>query len=120
SAYQELAEEGKLTIRVRGAWHMYPEMAKDTAGYLEYIDKAIKQSEEFTTELFQINSFKFFADQVLEEETAYLIEPYSNSDDGWRGIKTWDDDIMETLFTKIDNEGFQLHIHQIGDAAAEY
>ncbi|GIN91276.1 amidohydrolase [Siminovitchia terrae] len=120
NAYQELAEEGKLTMRVRGAWGMSPEMAKDIAGYEKYIDKAIEQSKEFTTDYFQINSFKFFADQVLEEETGYLLEPYNNSDDGWRGIKVWEDDTMEAIFTKIDKAGFQLHIHQIGDAAAKY
>lgn len=120
NAYDELAKEGKLTVRIRGAWGMFPKMAEDTAGYEEIIDKAIKQSEAFTSEYFQINSFKFFSDQVLEEETAYISEPYSHTDNNWRGIKVWEDDTMETLFTKIDKAGFQLHIHQIGDAAASY
>ncbi len=120
NAYDELATEGKLTVRIRGAWGISPEMAEDMAGYEEMIDKAIKQSEAFTSEYFQINSFKFFSDQVLEEETAYLSEPYSHTDKNWKGIKVWEDDTMEALFTKIDKAGFQLHIHQIGDAAASY
>jgi len=117
-AYQELAEEGKLTLRVRGAWHLNPEMGKE--GLDKAVTKGIELSKGFTTPYFQVNSFKFFADQVLEEQTAYMSQPYKGRDDGWRGIKVWDDKLMEELFTRIDKAGFQLHIHQIGDAAATY
>lgn len=117
-AYQELANEGKLTMRVRGGWHMYPEMGKEN--FDKEIDKAISLSKGFKTPYFQVNAFKFFSDQVLEESTAYLSEPYSNRADGWKGIKVWDDAVLADLFTKIDKAGFQLHIHQIGDAAATY
>lgn len=117
-AYQELAEEGKLTLRVRGAWYLMPEMEEVELD--EAITKGIELSEGFTTPYFQVNSFKFFADQVLEEQTAYLSEPYVGKDDGWRGIKVWDDKLMEELFTRIDKEGFQIHVHQIGDSAATY
>jgi len=117
-AYQELAEEGKLTLRIRGGWYMYPEMGNDQ--FDSYIAKGIELSKEFTTPYFQVNAFKFFADQVIEEETGYLSEPYSNRNDDWRGIKVWDDDVLAHLYTKIDKAGFQLHTHQIGDAAASY
>jgi predicted amidohydrolase YtcJ len=117
-AYQELAEEGRLTLRVRGAWHLTPEMGKD--GLEQAITKGIEISEGFQTPYFQVNSFKFFADQVLEEQTAYLSQPYEGREDGWRGIKVWDDKLMEELFTRIDKEGFQIHVHQIGDASAAY
>ncbi|MEG0156933.1 MAG: amidohydrolase family protein, partial [Anaerovoracaceae bacterium] len=92
-AYQELASEGKLTMRIRGAWHMSPEMAKDMAGYEAMVDKAVEQSKKFDTAYFQVNTFKFFADQVIEEESGYLSQPYSNRTDGWTGIKVWDDEV---------------------------
>lgn len=117
-AYQELAEDGLLTLRVRGAWHMYPEMGEEN--YEANIDKAIELSKGFETPYFQVNAFKFFSDQVIEEETGYLSEPYLNRDDEWKGIKVWDDDVMAALFTKIDKADFQIHVHQIGDAAATY
>jgi predicted amidohydrolase YtcJ len=117
-AYQELAEAGKLTVRVRGGWHMYPEMGKEN--FDKYIEKGVKLSKNFTTPYFQVNAFKFFSDQVVEESSAYMSEPYSDRTDGWRGIKVWDDAVLADLFTKIDAKGFQLHIHQIGDAAATY
>lgn len=115
-AYEEMAEAGELTVRVRGAWHLAPEMGTEEE-LLALIDKGIEQSETFTTDYFQVIGFKFFADQVLEEETAYLDEPYLS---GENGIKTWDDELLETLWTKIDAAGFQIHVHQIGDAAATY
>lgn len=117
-AYQELSEEGKLTLRVRGGWYLNPEMGKE--GLDEAITKGINLSKEFTTPYFQVNGFKFFADQVLEEQTAYMSQPYLGRDDGWSGIKVWDDKLMEELFTRIDKEGFQIHVHQIGDASAKY
>jgi len=117
-AYQELAEEGQLTIRIRGAWFMSPEMGEEN--YEANIDKAIELSEGFNTPYFQVNAFKFFSDQVIEEETGYLSAPYLNRDDNWQGIKVWDDEVMADLFTKIDKAGFQIHVHQIGDAAATY
>ena len=117
-AYQELAEEGELTVRVRGGWHMYPEMGEEN--YVANIEKGIELSKGFTTPYFQVNAFKFFSDQVVEEQTAYMSEPYLGGEEGWRGIKVWDDDVMADLFTRIDKAGFQLHVHQIGDAAATY
>lgn len=84
------------------------------------VDKGIQLSKGFTTDYFQVGAFKFFADQVLEEETAYLSQPYSHRDDDWQGLKVWDDAVMERLFTKIDAAGFQIHVHQIGDGAATY
>lgn len=116
TAYEEMAEAGELTVRVRGAWHLAPEMGTEEE-LLALVDQAMEQSEGFTTDYFQVIGFKFFADQVLEEETAYLDEPYTS---GNNGMKTWDDDLMETLFTKIDEAGFQIHVHEIGDAAVTY
>lgn len=118
-AYQEMAAAGELTMRVRGAWHLTPEMGTEEE-LTAYVDQGIALSKTFTTDYFQVNSFKFFADQVLEEQTAYLSTPYQGRTDGWSGMKVWDDTLMENLLTKIDKAGYQIHIHQIGDEAATY
>ncbi len=116
-AYQELAQSGELNLRVRGAWLLTPDMNEEEL--LKAIEKGMNLSKTFTTPYFQVNSFKFFSDQVLEEKTAYMKEPYVNSGE-WRGIKVWDEDLLEKIFIEIDKRGFQLHIHQIGDEAATY
>ncbi|MCF8069486.1 MAG: amidohydrolase [Desulfobacterales bacterium] len=114
-AYNELAEEGLLTIRYRGSW--YVDSEKD---YHEQIEKGLELSRQFKSDYWQIHSFKFFVDQVVEEETAFLLEPYSHREDNFYGLKVWDDETLKKAFTVVDAEGFQIHIHQIGDGAAKY
>jgi predicted amidohydrolase YtcJ len=121
-AYEELAREGKLTIRYRGGWHMYPSMVSSpkAADFEQFILKGVRLSRTFTTSHWQVGSFKFFADQVIEEETGYLSQPYAHRDDVWHGEKVWDDETIKNLYKKVDQEQFQIHTHTIGDAAATY
>lgn len=119
-AYQELVEAGELTIRIRGSWRVGPELGT-IEEINEYIDKAIELSKKFTTDYFQMNAFKIAADQVLEEGTAYMDTEYAEEFGGGYGPKVWEDeDLLAEVFTKIDKEGFQIHVHQIGNAAATY
>jgi len=128
-AYEELAAEGELTIRYRGSWLLSPEMVGGSYGKMDHapemsvdeaIAKGIELSKTFDTPHWKVDSFKFFSDQVLEEETALLKEEYSHRDDDWYGIKVWDTEFLKEAFQKIDAEGYNIHIHQIGDAAADY
>jgi hypothetical protein len=116
-AYQELATEGLLSMRVTGGWYLDPEMGEDAPAI---IDAAIEKSESFSTPYFKVNTFKFFADQVIEEETGLLLEPYAHRDDNWYGIKVWEDTAMQELMEKIDAAGFQIHVHSIGDGSSRY
>ena len=116
-AYQELAKEGLLTIRYKGGWLLEPEMGDELDANIE---KGIELAQKFDTPYWQVNTFKFFSDQVIEEETGYMLESYSHRDDDWYGIKVWDDEVLKHVYQKIDEEGFQTHTHQIGDAAAKY
>ncbi len=114
-AYDELAQEGKLTVRYRASWNISPE-----GDVFAQIDQGKALAKRYTHPHFQAHSFKFFADHVIEEETGYLLEPYSHRDDGWRGIKVWDDDLLKRAFARIDSADYQIHVHVIGDAAAQY
>lgn len=115
-AYNELAEDGLLTVRYRGSWYLNPQMDVNAV-----IDEGILISEKFKTPHFQIHSFKFFADEVIEEETGLLLEEYSHRPgEGWFGIKDWEDDALFNAYQKIDAARFQIHTHQIGDGAARY
>ena len=128
-AFEELAEEGKLTVRYRGSWSMYPELIGGGEGQSEdftpqmSLDEAISHAQtlsaSFKTPYWQVESFKFFADQVIEEETGLMKDAYKNRDDNWHGIKVWEQDFLKEAFQKIDKIGFNIHTHQIGDGAAE-
>jgi predicted amidohydrolase YtcJ len=114
-AYNELAQEGKLTVRYRASWNISP-----AGDVMAQIDQGKTLAKKFNHPHFKAHSFKFFADHVIEEETGYLLEPYAHREDNWHGIKVWDDEIMREAFAQIDSAGFQIHVHVIGDAAAKY
>jgi len=114
-AYNELAQEGMLTVRYRASWNISPE-----GDVMAQIDQGQALAERYTHPHFQAHSFKFFADHVTEEETGYLLEPYAHRDDDWHGIKVWDDNFLREAFASIDSAGYQIHVHVIGDAAAQY
>ena len=130
NAYEELARDGQLSIRYRGSWIITPELVGGGDGQSEdfvpemmldqAISKGLELSKEFKTPYWQVNSFKFFADQVIEEETGYMKAPYRHRDDNWRGIKVWREGFLKQAFKRIDAAGFNIHTHQIGDAAAKY
>ncbi|MCD4732774.1 amidohydrolase [bacterium] len=113
-AYDELAKEGKLTVRYRGSWYIDPDL--DYLGEIEY---GIELAEKYNHPHFQVHSFKFLADAVLEEETALLLEPYAHRPD-YYGSKLWTDEALEAAFTRVDRAGYQIHVHVIGDGAAKY
>ncbi len=106
-AYNELAKEGKLTVRYRGSW--YIDEAGDYMGEIEY---ALKLSNQFTHPHFQVHSFKFMADGA--GETALLLK--GNPD----GIKVWKDETLVEALAAVDKAGYQIHVHTIGDGAVKY
>lgn len=114
-AYRELAESGQLTVRYRGAWRLYPD--RDVAADIE---QAWRKSETCVHPHFSPTMFKFFADEVIEEETALLSEPYAHRTDGWVGIKDWDTEALADAFAQVHKIGGQIHIHVIGDEGASY
>jgi predicted amidohydrolase YtcJ len=114
-AYQELAEEGLLTVRYRGAWRILPDR-----DYRVDIERALALSQQFATPHFRTDAFKFFADEVIEEETAYLLAPYAHRPDSWRGLKDWDEAALQDAFARVHQAGGQVHVHAIGDGAVRY
>jgi len=114
-AYNELARDGKLTVRYRASWNISPD-----GDVTDQIESGMALAKRFNHPHFKAHAFKFFADHVIEEETGYLLEPYAHRDDNWYGIKVWDDDVLAKAFGVIDSAGYQIHVHVIGDAAAKY
>jgi predicted amidohydrolase YtcJ len=111
-AYDEMAKDGKLTVRYRGSWYIDP-----TPDYMEQIEHGFDLAQQYNHPHFKAHSFKFLTDQIIEEETALLIEPYAHRPD-YYGPKDWTDEDMVKAFAKIDKAGYQIHVHVIGDGAA--
>lgn len=113
NAYNELAQAGLLTVRFRGSWYIDP---NENVNF--QIDDGIQLAQSFTHPHFQVNSFKFLADNILEEETALLLEPYAHRP-GFYGIKNWQDAALLNAFNRVNNAGYQIHTHVIGDGATK-
>ncbi|HEY7700092.1 MAG TPA: amidohydrolase family protein, partial [Vicinamibacteria bacterium] len=58
---------------------------------------------------------KIFADGVIESGTAALLEPYAVR--GGRGELNFTPEVLDRIVTRLDKEGFQIHVHAIGDRA---
>ena len=115
-AYNELAQEEKLTMRVRAGW--YISESKDESEIDRFLDNTSKLNEAFNTPYFKPNSVKLLRDGTFEDQTAYMTEPYLNGEDGNCGEPSISKENFEMMLDKLDERKIQVHIHQIGDAVA--
>jgi hypothetical protein len=116
-AWEELASTGLLTLRVRGALALGP--GDDATAKVQTF---LAEKAKHTTQYFQTNAVKFFADGVIEGHTGYLKEPYADAleyagDPGYRGEPLWQPKALNAAMAKVDKAGLQIHAHAIGDAA---
>ena len=109
-AYQAMAAEGLFTARFRGSLLVDPERGP------EQVPALVEERSKHNGRYFQANAAKVFVDGVIEGETAYLLEPYAHRPD-YRGELLWDIENLKQVCAALDREGFQIHVHAIGDAA---
>ncbi len=84
------------------------------------IEKAVANRERYRSELFNYGSVKIFADGVIEGVTGYLLEPYAEAAEAGEGFVSaplWTPERMTEAFARANAEGFQIHVHSIGDAS---
>jgi predicted amidohydrolase YtcJ len=116
-AYEELAQAGELTMRVRGALSLGPGAVGGSGGTIEeQLAAAVEERAKHTSALFKTPAVKIFQDGVIEGHTGFLLEDYADTP-GYRGEPIWPQDELEAACDMSDDLGFQLHTHGIGDAA---
>ncbi|GIF21578.1 amidohydrolase [Paractinoplanes tereljensis] len=62
-----------------------------------------------------VRTVKFFVDGIIEGGTAAMLDPYEDSADGC-GLPNWEPAELQAAVTAFDADGFQAHIHAMGDA----
>jgi len=119
AAYAQLAREGRVTVRSEQSIPVEPK--EDPKGE---IAKATALRQRFAgTPYMTVNSIKVFADGVIEfpAQTAALLQPYLDPASGKPGMKTgellFDPATIDALFAEADRQGFDIHVHAIGDGA---
>jgi hypothetical protein len=112
--YLEFARSGELTARVVGAlWW-------DRHRGIEQVEDLIAARERGRAGRFAATSVKIMQDGVIENGTAGVIEPYLDGDgrpSANRGRSFVDPGELGVAATRLDAEGFQVHVHAIGERA---
>jgi predicted amidohydrolase YtcJ len=109
-AYLAAADAGRLAVRVNIALRAEPgEWPQQRAAFAAAREQATGHSDV------SARTVKFFADGVLEFGTAALLEPYANAPHTC-GLPVWSPAELAEAVAAFDADGFQVHIHAIGDA----
>lgn len=114
--YASADREGWLSARVRAS------LAIDREKGEEQVPRLIEQRRAYAGRRLRADAAKLFLDGVIEARTAALLEPYLPPKDDPRappatGLANFDPEELSRLVTRLDHEGFQVHMHAIGDRA---
>ncbi len=110
NAYRNLEKEGRLAMRFRASLFVDPQKG------LEQVGQLAAEREKNSGPLFRVNGAKVYIDGVVEGSTAYLKEPFQHLP-GFRGEPRWETEKLNDMCAELDRNGFQIHVHSIGDAA---
>lgn len=109
-AYAELDRRGELTARVVAALRV------DPAQGVAQIPRLVELRKKYQGRRLRATAVKIFADGVIEAQTAAVLEPYVGHPGNY-GKANWEPETLKQVVTALDREGFQIHIHAIGDRA---
>lgn len=114
-AYRALKEED-YTVGVFCDCMIRPETITEPEDALGQIQDYKAAENKF----FHCNTVKFFMDGVPEANTAVVEEDYLN-EPGNKGEPQWKDlNLFNQICEIVDKQGYQIHVHAIGDRAVRY
>ncbi len=112
--YADGARRGVLTCRINAAFKADPVLwTHQRAGFLDA--RRILVADAAASSWVTARTVKFFADGVIEAGTGYLLEPYEDAPHSC-GLPNWTAEGLKEAVRVFDADGFQIHIHAIGDA----
>lgn len=107
--YSQAAHAGDLTMKVVAAQVTYPGKPASQ------VDELIKLRDKYAYGHLRADSAKILMDGIVEAKTAAVLEPYAGTND--HGILNWKRADFAAIAQRLDQEGFQIHTHAIGDWA---
>jgi predicted amidohydrolase YtcJ len=109
-AYSAADRQDSLTFRVIAALHLGDPLPDSM------LPKLRELRTRYAGPLVHPTVVKLFADGVIEARTAALLAPYGGRK-GDAGQPIYDPAALKDLAAKLDQDGFQIHVHAIGDRA---
>jgi predicted amidohydrolase YtcJ len=113
-AYGALDDAGELTMRVSASlWW-------DRHRGEEQIDELVERGRAATKGNVRATTVKIMTDGVVENCSCALLEPYDDPGaypPGHRGLSYVGGEGLRSAVTALDAQGFQVHMHAIGDRA---
>ena len=110
AAYAAADAAGRLTARIVASIHC------DTDKGVGDVARLLDLRRRYKGKRLRADAVKIFADGVIETRTAALLAPYLGFGDD-RGKANLEPADFDRLATALDKEGFQIHVHAIGDRA---
>ncbi|HKU14362.1 MAG TPA: amidohydrolase [Steroidobacteraceae bacterium] len=116
AAYAELARRHELSARVSIALATDGKATDEEFARLDALRRSVANEP-----LLRADFIKLFADGVMEypTQTAAMLEPYTDAKGKptSRGKLYLEEGAMKQFFQRADKDGFNIHVHAIGDAA---
>jgi predicted amidohydrolase YtcJ len=112
--YLAVAAAGRLSVRINVALRAEPgRWPEQRAGFRAARERAAASP---VADQVSVRTVKLFADGVVEAGTAAMLAPYDDAPHSC-GLPVWDHAELASAAAAFDADGFQLHVHAIGDAA---
>jgi hypothetical protein len=112
--YLELDQAGRLTARVVGALWYEREQG------LDQLPSLVERRRRAVGGRFRATTVKVMVDGSMEGRSASLFEPFLDADGRVTdnvGLAFFEPDELRAAIVALDAEGFQVHIHVLGDRA---
>ncbi len=109
-AYAALDRAGELSVRVLASLQV------DAGRGVSEARRLAPLRRRYAGTRLKATAAKIFADGVIEPHTAALLEPYVDLP-GDRGTPLLEPEAFDALARALDQAGFQIHVHAIGDRA---
>lgn len=113
-AYIDGARNGTATCRINNAFRADPILWTTQRPTFNSARDALALDPVASTWV-DARTVKFFADGVIEAGTGFLLEPYEDAPHTC-GLPNWTAEGLKEAVRAFDADGFQIHIHAIGDA----
>lgn len=111
-AYAAADRGGRLTLRVVAAADAEP----DSTGVQGVVRRLGEWRARYATARVMPAAAKLFEDGVIEAGTAALLAPYLDRK-GEAGKPIYPQPVLDSLARALDRDGWQVHVHAIGDRA---